>query len=104
MFDSFKETTVSSLAKLHAKVYIVDESFAMITSANLTYGGLKSNFEYGVLLDDKKTIKTIKQDIEEYATLGHVFDKIFIQKLFDESQNVKIIKEKTRQNNNQSLP
>ena len=40
MYDTFKETTISSLDKLHAKIYIVDESLAIITSANLTYGGL----------------------------------------------------------------
>jgi phosphatidylserine/phosphatidylglycerophosphate/cardiolipin synthase-like enzyme len=46
----FPDTTISSLEKLHAKVYIVDELFAVITSANLTNGGLRSNFEYGLFL------------------------------------------------------
>jgi hypothetical protein len=31
-----------------------------VTSANLTYGGIKSNFEYGVLIDDLESIKIIK--------------------------------------------
>ena len=69
IYDDFKETNISSLAKLHAKVYVVDETFAVITSANLTYGGIKSNFEYGVLIDDTKTVKLVKQDILDYAIL-----------------------------------
>lgn len=36
---------------LHAKVYIVDESSALITSANLTNGGLRGNLECGVLVE-----------------------------------------------------
>jgi phosphatidylserine/phosphatidylglycerophosphate/cardiolipin synthase-like enzyme len=35
LFDVFQNTSVLSLAKLHAKVYIADESAAVITSANL---------------------------------------------------------------------
>ncbi|MDR3111802.1 MAG: phospholipase D-like domain-containing protein, partial [Elusimicrobiota bacterium] len=56
MHNTFKKTVVSSLNKLHAKIYIIDETYAIITSANLTYGGIKSNFEYGVLIDDLKSI------------------------------------------------
>jgi len=94
MYDAFKETRVSSLEKLHAKVYIVDESLAMITSANLTYGGLISNFEYGVLIDDPTTIKTVKRDVLEYASLGHVFDKAFLTTIYEESQKIEHIQEK----------
>ncbi|MDR3287463.1 MAG: phospholipase D family protein [Prevotellaceae bacterium] len=94
MYDSFKATTITSLAKLHAKIYIIDELFAVITSANLTYGGIKSNFEYGVLIDDKKTIKTVKQDVLDYASLGLVFDKDFLSKIFQESQKIEKVQEK----------
>jgi HKD family nuclease len=94
MYDAFKETTVSSLNKLHAKVYIVDESYTVITSANLTYGGLKSNFEYGVLIKDKKSIKTIKCDVLDYASLGFTFDKAFLTKIYEESQKIERVQEK----------
>jgi HKD family nuclease len=94
MYDAFGETTVSSLERLHAKVYIVDESLAVITSANLTFGGLKSNFEYGVLIDDAKTIKTVKRDVLDYASLGHVFDRVFLTKIYEESQKIERIQEK----------
>jgi phosphatidylserine/phosphatidylglycerophosphate/cardiolipin synthase-like enzyme len=102
MYDSFKETTVTSLAKLHAKIYIIDELLAVITSANLTYGGIKSNFEYGVLIDDKKTIKTVKQDVLDYASLGLVFDKDFLSKIFQESQKIEKVQEKQIKNRTDS--
>lgn len=92
IYDDFRETTISSLAKLHAKVYVVDETFAIITSANLTYGGIKSNFEYGVLIDDKKTVKSVKQDILDYANLGNSIDRIFLEKINDESKKINTIK------------
>jgi HKD family nuclease len=93
IYDTFKKTIVSSLNKLHAKIYIVDESYAIITSANLTYGGIKSNFEYGVLLDDLKIIKTIKQDVLDYVSLGNIFDKHFLSKIYAESQKIERVQE-----------
>jgi HKD family nuclease len=93
MYGAFKKTTVSSLNKLHAKIYIVDESYAIITSANLTYGGIKSNFEYGVLIDDLKSIKIIKQDVLDYASLGHIFDKTFLVKIYEESKKIEQVQE-----------
>jgi phosphatidylserine/phosphatidylglycerophosphate/cardiolipin synthase-like enzyme len=94
MYDAFRKITVSSFDKLHAKIYIVDESLAVITSANLTYGGLKSNFEYGVLIDDAESIKNIKRDVLDYASLGHIFDKTFILKIYEESQKIESVQEK----------
>src|SRR3954447_3398461 len=42
---------VRNLQRLHSKLYLFDESRAIVTSANLTYGGLTGNFEYGVLIE-----------------------------------------------------
>ncbi|MEW6751894.1 MAG: phospholipase D-like domain-containing protein [Candidatus Latescibacterota bacterium] len=36
---------------LHAKVYIADQSAAVVTSANLSDGGLRGNLECGVVLE-----------------------------------------------------
>ena len=85
---AFQDTTITSLERLHAKVYIVDDVFAVITSANLTNGGLRSNFEYGVIIDEAETIKTIKQDVLDYASLGHIFDKDFLEKIYEESKKI----------------
>ena len=98
----FPDTTISSLEKLHAKVYIVDELFAVITSANLTSGGLRSNFEYGVIIDDPKTVRTVKHDVLDYASLGHIFEREFLEKLYQESQKIKKIHEKNDANRNDS--
>ena len=102
MYDVFKETTILSLDKLHAKIYIIDEAFAVITSANLTYGGLISNFEYGVLIDDIESVKMIKRDVLDYAALGHIFDKTFITMIYEESQKIKQVQEKPDKERNDS--
>ena len=101
---TFSDTTISSLERLHAKVYIIDELFAVITSANLTNGGLRSNFEYGVTIDDPKTIKIIKRDVLDYASLGHIFDKEFLVKIHEESKKIeKVQKKKDVQRNDSDL-
>lgn len=53
---------VSNYSKLHSKIYLFDDKKAVITSANLTNGGLLNNYEYGVYLDDKAVISNIVSD------------------------------------------
>jgi len=53
---------VRNYPKLHAKTYIFDSERAIITSANLTLGGLQNNYECGVLIDDPKTAGHIKSE------------------------------------------
>ena len=65
LYKLFDQVRISSLGKLHAKVYIVDNEIGIITSANLTSGGLINNFEYGVFIDDKNVISTIKEDMTD---------------------------------------
>jgi hypothetical protein len=62
--------TLTHLPRLHAKVYIADDRAAIITSGNLTGGGLATNFEYGVALDEPTVIGRIRDDLCEYASLG----------------------------------
>jgi hypothetical protein len=57
-----KNGIVKNHSRLHAKIYIFDDKKAVITSGNLTFGGLVKNFEYGILVDDKKTINQISAD------------------------------------------
>ncbi|MDR2587866.1 MAG: phospholipase D-like domain-containing protein [Spirochaetales bacterium] len=95
IYNTFKKTIISSLNKLHAKIYIIDESYAIITSANLTNGGIRTNFEYGVLIDDSQLIKTIKQDVLDYVSLGHIFDKPFLARIHKESQKIERVQDKT---------
>ncbi len=53
---------ISNLQKLHSKIYIFDDVRAVITSGNLTNGGLVNNYEYGVLVDDVNLMKQISSD------------------------------------------
>lgn len=70
LVENVPSTTVHHLPGLHAKAYIVDEKQAIITSGNLTAGGLYRNLEYGVVVDDPGLVRTIRSDLSEFATLG----------------------------------
>ncbi|WXU00150.1 MAG: hypothetical protein Ctma_0861 [Catillopecten margaritatus gill symbiont] len=48
--------SLKSIGNLHAKIFIFDNQ-AIITSANLTNGGLHRNLEYGVLLENENEIE-----------------------------------------------
>lgn len=58
------------MPSLHAKVYVADQKCAIITSGNLTQGGLKGNCEYGVFLRDVAQVTEIRSDFEGYSRLG----------------------------------
>ena len=53
---------VRNFAALHAKTYIFDSERAIITSANLTLGGLQNNYECGVLIHDSNTVSRLKTE------------------------------------------
>jgi hypothetical protein len=63
-------TDLFHLPRLHAKAYISNTDIAIITSGNLTLGGLKQNYEYGVLLTDENAVSKVRKDILDYAQLG----------------------------------
>jgi type II restriction enzyme len=69
---------VRNYPPLHAKTYIFDTDRAFITSANLTLGGLQSNYECGVLLHDPSTVTKLRLD--------------FLQ-LFSDEQKVSVVTE-----------
>ena len=53
---------VRNYTPLHAKTYIFDSERAIITSANLTIGGLQNNYECGVLIEDLDTAGRLKAE------------------------------------------
>lgn len=67
-FSEYSE--VIALPGLHAKVFIADEKKAIITSGNLTWAGIEKNYEYGVVIGDKKTVIRIREDMESYVSAG----------------------------------
>ena len=66
----FSRFRLFHMPSLHAKVYVADQECAIITSGNLTEGGLRGNCEYGVILRDAEQVKEIRSDFEGYARLG----------------------------------
>ncbi len=65
-------TKVFHLPRVHAKVYVTDAERAIVTSGNLTAGGLDLNYEYGLKVLDPQTAAAIERDITEYSGLGAV--------------------------------
>ena len=65
-------TSLFHLPRLHAKAYVADDKRAIVTSGNLTAGGLFFNYEYGVELHHRATVVRIRQDIDAYSQLGAV--------------------------------
>ncbi len=51
---------IFSLNNLHAKIYIFDDSTALVTSANATRRGLHSNWECGFAIHDAPTAKRLR--------------------------------------------
>jgi len=62
------------LPRLHAKVYTADGARAVVTSGNLTDGGLRANHECGLLVEDTKLAGQIEAEISAYAALGAEVD------------------------------
>jgi len=57
-----KKMEVRNFPTLHAKTYIFDSERAIVTSANLTLGGLQNNYECGVFIHDSNTVKRLKSE------------------------------------------
>lgn len=72
LYRKFPDADIRHLPGLHAKVYLMDDERAVVTSANLTEGGLFRNFEYGVEIEEPQVVVRIAADIREYGTLGSV--------------------------------
>lgn len=53
---------IKNYQPLHSKVYIFDENQAIITSGNLTNGGMNTNYEYGVLIKDENNVGSVLHD------------------------------------------
>jgi len=56
---------VYNFQSLHSKIYIFDNVKAIITSANLTYGGLLNNYEYGIEISDVNFVNGIISDFND---------------------------------------
>lgn len=94
--EQFTKTTIRSLPRLHAKVYIADRASAVVTSANLTYGGFYGNYEYGVLLTDSAAVSVIVDDMLRYSALGSEFGIELLRSLHGEVMVLKGLRDEAK--------
>jgi phosphatidylserine/phosphatidylglycerophosphate/cardiolipin synthase-like enzyme len=57
-------------ALMHAKFLIVDESVALVTSANLTENGIDRNLELGVLIRNGLVPKALAGHVDHLIAVG----------------------------------
>lgn len=91
LFDTINSVQLFHLPRLHAKVYVSDNNKAIITSGNLTAGGLYNNFEYGIFTDDESNINFIKSDLLNYGNLGAAINFEEIKSYCSISEEIKIL-------------
>jgi len=54
---------VLSLNRLHAKTYIIDDTCALVTSANATHSGLTRNWECGVAIRSSEMVNSLAEQL-----------------------------------------
>lgn len=59
---------VYNYQSLHAKFYIFDDKFTIITSANLTPSGFSRNYEYGIFIDESDSVRQTCDDFVGLCT------------------------------------
>jgi len=82
------------LPRLHAKVYIADAHSAIITSGNLTAGGLVQNYECGVFLDDVHAVSDLRGYLLDLAEIGARVSQERLDGLCDISAELRMMFEK----------
>lgn len=70
LYDIARDFRLIHLPRLHSKVYVADDQQAIVTSGNLTAGGLRLNYEYGLHLLDARLAEEVRRDVLDYAVLG----------------------------------
>src|SRR3989338_2903699 len=86
---------VYGISGLHSKIYLFDNRCAIITSANLTTGGLVNNYECGVFLTDPLTIQNLHNYFDDLKVIaGQPFLIDHCEKWQQELETVEIINTK----------
>ena len=63
-----KDSQVKVVKNLHAKFIVADRKRAIVTSANLTAGGLDKNVEVGTQFDDADAVKALTRHFDQLWT------------------------------------
>ena len=70
LVDAVPNATLWHIPRLHAKVYVGDESRAIVTSGNLTAGAFYRNVEYGIDIRDPPLVRAILDHFEVFQATG----------------------------------
>ena len=90
--DQVPGTSIRHLLHLHAKAYVADSHTAIVTSANLTDGGLIRNFELGVKITEARAVDEIANDLTEYGSMGVAVSNSQLSELDELAQQAQEIK------------
>ena len=71
-FSVENRASVYGIKGLHSKVYLFDKRVAIVTSANLTNGGLKSNYECGIFLTDSTVIANLHKYFDDLKQIARI--------------------------------
>lgn len=80
--------------RLHAKVYVVDRRTALITSANLTEGGMQHNPEVGLAITDPDEISELMKELDKWFKEAEQLTPAWLeaeQRALEEFENSKVI-------------
>ncbi len=92
--EQLSTSSIYHLPKLHAKIYVSGVKKAIVTSGNLTRGGLYSNYEYAVCTNDPSIVADIRNDVLGYASLAAPVPR---QKLLDYCQIAEDVRDSFRE-------
>src|SRR5688572_28102558 len=70
LLQPFEQSRLTHLPRVHAKVFIFDLTYAVVTSANLTAGGLFRNLECGLGVSDPTVVSRLHDELTSLASLG----------------------------------
>ncbi len=59
---------VKNFPKLHSKIYLFDDKKVIITSGNLTNGGLLNNYEYGIYTENLEIVSKVIEDFSSISS------------------------------------
>jgi len=83
---------VRSLIDLHAKIYVLDDSWALVTSANATNAGMRRNLECGLATQDKRVVNRLARSLLRGLGADSPPRKMKLQKLEDLQAQAKMVK------------
>jgi hypothetical protein len=70
LFAVVRGASVFGIRQLHSKVYLFDRRAAIVTSANLTSGGLLTNYECGIFITDSGVIEKLHRYVDDLKAIA----------------------------------